>query len=468
MRQANRVSPYLADDAPHAYTQGERECWRAGFLWGFAAALLIFGVIGYASMALGAEPRITVTYPDGRSVEYVPAPAPQPPPETPPVTPPAPPVVVPPVQPPVVPPSPPAPAPELIGVGKPGVLIDGKGQPVTVQGRWLRAEGRDPAAAGFNVARVDPNGPDGLFVRNAGPVTIEDVRLERFEQNLVLMNTGPAVLRRVVSFGAWAKNSGNDSDRGQAGYYDKIRGELRHEDSAFLQSGWDDLLPPHLRDEREHGGYIQRGACPLTAVRSLYARNANAGLQVRESGNITGCAIVENGIGVIAFGRGQTTAIADTDIIAGHRYWDGKAWTGGMAIKSYAGRLKLKNVRIIAVPGQEKADRWAVAAGEASYNAGCIDLSTKYTSHPEWIDLDPQIECENVHVYSWPLSSIPSVVTKNGRALNVPGITYHRLPLGVAYRDVTDAVAAGRMDVPAAVAELRRRVDAAVAAAGTN
>jgi hypothetical protein len=128
---------------------------------------------------------------------------------------------------------------------------------------------------------------------------------------------------------------------------------------------------------------------------------------------------------VIAFGRGQTTEIADCDFIAAHRYWDGKAWTGNMAIKSYAGRLKLRNVRIIAVPGQDKADRWAVAAREDSFNAGCIDLSTKYTSHPEWIDLDPQIECENVHVWGWPLSSVPSVVTKNGRALNVPGITYH-------------------------------------------
>jgi hypothetical protein len=421
--------------------------------------LAILALLVLAAAALAADPsKITVTYPDGRTVDYVPAPV-VPPPDTKPVDPPPPPPPPPPPQVPTV---------ELIGVGKPGVLIDGKGQPVTVSGRWLRADGRDPTSPGFNVAKVDPNGPDGLFIRSAGAVLIQDVRIERFEQNLVLFNTGPATLRRVVSFGAWAKNSGNDSDRGQGGYYDKIRGELRHEDSAFLQSGWDERLPPHLRDEREHGGYIQRGACPLTAVRSLYARNANAGLQVRESGNISGCAIVENGIGVIAFGRGQTTEIADCDFIAAHRYWDGKAWTGGMAIKSYAGRLKLRNVRIIAVPGQDKADRWAVAAREDSFNAGCIDLSTKYTSHPEWIDLDPQIEAENVHVYGWPLSSVPSVVTKNGRALNVPGITYHAQQLPAPYRDVLDAVAAGRTDVPSAVAELRRRVDAAVAAVGTN
>jgi hypothetical protein len=278
---------------------------------------------------------------------------------------------------------------KLIPRGAAGLTFTGGS--VRVSDKWLRADQRDPTAPGWTQA-TDPRGPDGITIKNAASATIENVTVERCGQNIVLQNIGgDTLLRNVRSFDSWSLNSAAQF-QGQGVYRETSGGALTIDHCVFDRNGWRPGLSPHTRDTYGHALYDNRGSGPARISDTAFMRASNAGPMLRSGGSVAGSLIVDCGTGIIAMGRGDTVEVSDTVIVGGHRYWTGSAWTGNTAVMSYAKTLRLRNVWIVASPGQGLADAAAVAAGEKSFNTACIALSSTYTAqHPDWPDPHPTI-----------------------------------------------------------------------------
>jgi hypothetical protein len=244
--------------------------------------------------------------------------------------------------------------------------------------------------------------------------------------------------------------------RGQGLYAENIKGPLTVDQCVFDQCGWQSGLPPHERDAYGHNLYLQHGCGPALVRDTALLRAANAGAQLRSAGAVQRSLIGGCGSGILAFGKGQTVDVSDTVIFAGDHYWDGSAWTGNLAIGSWAQLLRLRNVLIVAVPGQGNAGPLALPT-EKCWNAGCIALSSTYTKdHPDWPDPHPQIECTNVHVFGWPGVVNGNPVTLNNKPVpNVPGLTYHPNPVSFDALGLIQRVRSGQTGVAAAIAEVR-------------
>jgi hypothetical protein len=399
-----------------------------------------------ALSALAAD-RVLVLHGDGR-YEELPASATQP--ATPPVVTPAEPPPVPPV---VVPPQ--LPAMELIGVGKPGVLIDGKGGPVTVSGRWLRADGRDPSVAGFNPDKIQATGPDGLTVRNAASVTIAGVTVEKFSQNVVLDGiSGAAIVSGLRTCDSWELNRLGQY-HGQGLYRDHSPGTLTVADSLFAGNGYQAGLAPHNLDAYGQSLYDQFGNGPATVRNCVFVNPANAGAQLRSAGSFDTCVFVNCGTGAIVFGA--QASFTNCVWVGGHYYFDGTNWTGNQGLLSCATLVTVRDCDFVGVPAQVNSYKPAFDAGEKCYPTSAICLSAFHV----WQGIEraspaPQIDARNVRLFGWPGKAFDVTRRGNPQWNSNPATRYPAAMLGVVV--YPDPVA---VDVP----DLERRARAGEPAA---
>jgi hypothetical protein len=221
----------------------------------------------------------------------------------------------------------------------------------------------DVTIAGVEVRPAAPTADrrgDGIVIQGplTGKLLISDVWVRWFEQNITLLGSIGSdaqcpELVGVRSGYSWA--SAEDAAvefKGQALYIEGstvitiVRGCL------LAHAGWPDGPADKRRNRYRHGDYSQYGNKQVRFIGCIVADNANAGLQIRDDGEVDECLFVRNGVSLLTISSRESGSRVDCRrcaFLGAHCYWEAPNWTGALAVSVYAPTW-LGEVVILSVP----------------------------------------------------------------------------------------------------------------------
>ncbi|MEM8739003.1 MAG: hypothetical protein AAGG38_11085 [Planctomycetota bacterium] len=214
------------------------------------------------------------------------------------------------------------------------------GSHLVFRGLHLMAPHRDARRPGFNPLALTPEQwkHSGLrFLGDAQNITVEDCVLELFKFGLVFQSDPDHGLMRNIrlhrvvvadSFGHWDKKIAGHS----SGLYAQYIDGLAITDSVFDHNGWNTMVQGAGKTKFNHNLYIQKDCQNVAVRRSIMARGASHGLQLRSGGVVEDCLFVGNALAFYVARR--PSVVKDNVVMHSADLGEGKADRRGHGIET--------------------------------------------------------------------------------------------------------------------------------------
>lgn len=305
----------------------------------------------------------------------------------------------------------------------------------------------------------------GRQLTKGGPTVVQDLHVSGFGTNLSYENAASLDVRNVVSADAY-RDVPEWTFGGQGLYVDGVKGPVTIAGYAGIRNGWQPDKPATDRSMFRHALYANFLASPPAVTDYLAVGQPASGGLFRNGGSVDRFACLDCGIGM----EGSQGVLTLTNgLIYGGGFYlvkdqHGWAWTGMIGVSSDA-IVRLKSVWIVARPNQAAGDpfvqRHTQQTAARRYYGPALSANWKAADpgHPEWRPVPRDVEqivCEDVHVVGWP-GGQGNIFGGNGRQLR-KGVTWHDTPVDYDYQPVVNAVLAGTVGIPEAVATLTRAI----------